>query len=152
MKYRKGISAIIINSQRKILLVNLTSFEHHFYAIPGGGIDEGETLEEAVYREIQEELGIDPEYLNIEKKATSSVKFDFKSGPLVRNGIKYKGQERRFFLVRFMGEDKDIHPNPEEVRKYTWSTYTDLRIYLLFAGQLQTTQEMIRELCPEITL
>lgn len=53
--YRTGTSALIINKEEKLLLVNLESFEERFFAIPGGGLDEGEALEEAAYREIKEE-------------------------------------------------------------------------------------------------
>ncbi len=56
--YRKGVSALIVNKQDEFLLVNLLSFEERFFAIPGGGIDEGESFEDTAYREIHEELNI----------------------------------------------------------------------------------------------
>jgi ADP-ribose pyrophosphatase YjhB (NUDIX family) len=49
--YRKGVSALIINKNDEFLLVNLKSFEEKYFAIPGGGVEQGETLEDAVYRE-----------------------------------------------------------------------------------------------------
>ena len=52
--YRKGVSALVINDQQEFLLVNLESFEERFFAIPGGGLDAGESLESAVYRELFE--------------------------------------------------------------------------------------------------
>jgi ADP-ribose pyrophosphatase YjhB (NUDIX family) len=50
--YRKGVSTLIINNRKEFLLVNLESFEEDKYAIPGGGIEEEESLEDAAYREI----------------------------------------------------------------------------------------------------
>lgn len=67
--YRKGVSALILDNQNQILLVNLTSFDDHFYAIPGGGLEAGEAPEAAVIREIKEELGINEELLEIVGKA-----------------------------------------------------------------------------------
>jgi ADP-ribose pyrophosphatase YjhB (NUDIX family) len=64
--YRKGVSAIIINKKDEFLLVNLESFEDRYFAIPGGGVEQGETLENVVYREISEEL-------NIEKKSLQFI-------------------------------------------------------------------------------
>ncbi len=44
--YRKGVSALIVNKNQEFLLVNLESFEHRFFAVPGGGVVENEALEE----------------------------------------------------------------------------------------------------------
>ena len=46
--YRKGVSALIINKNKEFLLVNLESFREEFFAVPGGGIEQRETLENAV--------------------------------------------------------------------------------------------------------
>lgn len=52
--HRKGVSALIINQNQEFLLVNLNSFEDKYFAIPGGGQEDGESLEDTVYREILE--------------------------------------------------------------------------------------------------
>ena len=75
--YRKGVAAIILNLDNEILLVNLTSFEKHFFAIPGGGIDKGETKVEAIKRELFEELGIKENSLEIIKESRFPIKFKF---------------------------------------------------------------------------
>ena len=50
--YRKGVSSLIINEKQEFLIVNLISFEEKYFAIPGGGSEINETLEETTYREI----------------------------------------------------------------------------------------------------
>lgn len=150
--YRQGVSVLIVNDKNEILLVNLTSFEHHFFAIPGGGIDGEESLEDAVYREVKEEIGIRKELLQMIGKTANSTRFDFKTGPRVMHGVEYVGQERHFFLVKFLGQDSDIKLAEDEVRKYVWSSYEDMSKYLQFEGQLETTQEMLKELAPEIAV
>ena len=42
--FRKGVSAIVINKKNEFLLVNLESFEDKYFAIPGGGVEQEETL------------------------------------------------------------------------------------------------------------
>ncbi len=51
--YRKGVSALILNTKKEFLLVNFNSFEDKYFAIAGGGVEEGESLNVAVYREIK---------------------------------------------------------------------------------------------------
>lgn len=62
------------------------------------------------------------------------------------HGVEYVGQERQFFLVKFLGSDSEIKLAEDEVRKYVWSSYEDLGKYLLFEGQLESTQTMLAEL------
>ncbi len=73
--YRKGVAALIINNKQEFLLVNLLSFEEKYFAIPGGGSDPNESIEETVYREIKEELGIDKELLELVGKSENPLQF-----------------------------------------------------------------------------
>lgn len=60
---RKIVSAIIFSKDKKILMGRKDPNKGGVYSdawhIPGGGIDKGETLEQALIREIKEEVGID---------------------------------------------------------------------------------------------
>ena len=57
MKIRKCVGAVIYNNENKIFL--MTSPKWKGYIIPGGGIEGNESEEEALHREIKEELGIE---------------------------------------------------------------------------------------------
>lgn len=144
--YRKGVSALIINKNDEFLLVNLESFKDKYFAIPGGGVEQGETLENAVYREIYEELGIGKKSLQFVGQSNIPVRFKFKVIKMTRDGKNYEGSERNFFGFRFIGDEKMIIPNPGEVRSYKWVTYGELKNYLLFDEQLKDTQEKIKEI------
>ncbi len=102
--YRKGVSALIINKNQEFLLVNLISFEDKYFAIPGGGLEENETLEDAVYREIQEELGIGKKSLQFVGKNDATITFKFKVIKMTREGKEYEGSERYFFGFNFFGD------------------------------------------------
>lgn len=144
--YRKGVSALIANKNEEFLLVNLESFEDRYFAIPGGGVEEGETLEDAVYREIREELGISKESLEYIGEAAQPLRFTFKVAKMNREGKEYVGSERHFFGFRFIGEDSEIVPRKGEVRAFRWVPLADLHTHLLFEDQLGDTLGKIREI------
>lgn len=144
--YRKGVSAIIKNKNNEFLLLNLNSFEERYFAIPGGGVEEGESLEEAVYREIKEELGISKKSLEIKGKCEVPLQFVFKTPKINSKGEEYVGSERYFFGFSFSGEENEIVLQEEEVRIYKWVAFEDLGKYLLFEGQLEDTMGKIKDL------
>lgn len=61
--YRTIVAAIILSQDHKILLGKKDPNKGGVYAdcwhTPGGGVDDGETLEQAIVREVREEVGID---------------------------------------------------------------------------------------------
>jgi len=144
--YRKGVSALIINRNQEFLLVNLVSFEDKYFAIPGGGAEEGETLEDASYREIEEELGIEKKSLEYIGKGDTPLFFKFKEITMNRNGKEYEGSERHFFGFSFIGSNDEIRLQENEVRSYKWVPFNELGKYLLFDDQLEETSEKIREI------
>jgi len=146
--FRKGVSAIITNNKNEFLLVNLESFEDMYFAIPGGGVELGETLEKAVYREIYEELGIKQKDLQIVGQSDIPLRFKFKVIKLNRDGVEYEGSERYFFGFKFIGSESDIKLQEGEIRSYKWVSYETLKDYLLFDNQLVETTEKILELFP----
>jgi len=78
--YRVSVKAVIKNSDNKVLVIKErhqgVSFkpEDHRWELPGGGINHGETIEEALKRELKEEIGV------------SDIQFKMK---LLGNNIRY---------------------------------------------------------------
>ena len=136
MLYRKGVAVIIENDKSEILLVNLTSFEEQYFAVPGGGSDEGESVEETAFREVFEELGIARDKLEIIAIAKDPIRFTFKKGPKIMHGVEYVGQEKLYIHAKFLGTDEDIKLASDEVRAYVWTTVEDMGNYLKFPGEL----------------
>lgn len=145
--FRKGVSAIIVNKQNQILLVNLESFDEKFFTILGGGIEE-ESLEDAVYREIEEEAGIKKGSLELVGQCEHPLLTTFKKPRVSKEGKEYVGSERHFFGFRFTGTDEEVCPREGEVRVCKWVSFADLKDYLLFDNQLEDSVEKIIELFP----
>ncbi|MGL4451973.1 MAG: NUDIX domain-containing protein [Sarcina sp.] len=52
---RRAARVVLANEENKIALLNVSNEGYH--KLPGGGIEKGETIEEAAFREIEEETG-----------------------------------------------------------------------------------------------
>lgn len=51
-----GVKCVIQNDGRILMIRN--TYGHKFWTFPGGGVDKGETAEQAIRREIMEEVGV----------------------------------------------------------------------------------------------
>ena len=120
-KFRKNVAAIIINDNKKILIC-----EHKWidgvWQIPQGGQDTNESEEEAILRELNEELG--NKKFKIIKKMDEKIKYVIP--PKIREKFKKNnlyGQIQTFFLIHFYGDDKDIrfdNQKKPEFKNFMW--------------------------------
>ena len=98
------------------------------WQMPQGGIDADETLENAIIRELREEIGTDK--AKIVKILDEKIRYDLPPHLLGRlwNG-QYRGQEQTWVFLRFTGVDSDINLNahePAEFAQWKWMTPSDL--------------------------
>lgn len=116
--YRPNVAAIILNMDNQMLVAQRSSLRGA-WQFPQGGVDAGEALEEALFREIEEEIGVpEPLIQLLDRKA--GYRYDFPKGRL-KFGI-YGGQEQVYYLCRFLGKDKDInlHTKHQEFDRWRW--------------------------------
>ena len=138
--YRPNVSMIVFRrSDGKFLLVHKPR-EHHAWQFPQGGIELGESLEEAGKRELQEELGTSRFQGFFKSKHV--LFYDFPPG-YDKEG--YKGHKQNYLLVEFMGEDKDIHLSAEELDEYRFVYQNELPEYL----ESETYQKKVNQVIYE---
>jgi len=89
------------------------------WQFPQGGVDEGEDLIAALYRETEEEVGIPPDKYDIVACRTG-YRYKFPGGHL-KKGF-FCGQEQTYFLCDYHGKKKDVKldTHVREFTKYKW--------------------------------
>ena len=90
--------------------------------MPQGGIDEGEEIETAARRELEEEIGTSN--IKIIAKAGNWYSYDIPDFLIPKIwGGKYRGQTQMWFLAKFLGNDSEININTKEpeFRKWQWA-------------------------------
>lgn len=86
---RDRASAIILRSSR-VLLIYRENSKGVYYVLPGGGIEAGETPEQAVVREVQEETGVVPVL-----------------GPLLFEGLDDTGSRHQYYFACTLLNDQE---------------------------------------------
>lgn len=101
MKIR-AIGVIIKNGE--VLLMRRVRDGREYFVFPGGAVEKGETIEEAVVREIKEELSLDVkinkllfEMENLDEKEYYYLITDFSGTPLVGGEEKERMSERNIY-------------------------------------------------------
>ncbi|GBQ15940.1 dinucleoside polyphosphate hydrolase [Komagataeibacter rhaeticus DSM 16663] len=129
LPYRPNVGALVFNRQGEVFVARRTDMpgaggppEQGVWQCPQGGIDEGETPEVAVLRELHEETGTTaasiiatyPEWLSYDLPAHLIGK---------ALGGRYRGQRQRWFALRYTGDGHDIRLDmqvPAEFDLWKW--------------------------------
>ncbi|PIQ67484.1 hypothetical protein COY25_04080 [Candidatus Uhrbacteria bacterium CG_4_10_14_0_2_um_filter_41_7] len=121
--YRPNSATIVINKSGQVLLCERNDRPGTIQTVQGG-IDPGETPEQAARRELIEELGIWPENYEIKATLLNSKRYDWTTDlqyKLRHTG--YIGQEQYFFLAEVADDVKfDLNFHYREFRKVWFDT------------------------------
>lgn len=91
------------------------------WQFPQGGVDPGESLEEAILREVREEIGLPPTAYEI-LRSKGGYRYVFPPEVRKRKKGDWEGQEQTYFLCRLAdGAPRiDVNQKPREFRDYRW--------------------------------
>ena len=115
LPYRNGVGIVVLNNENKVFVAKRIDNPKNFWQMPQGGVDEGEDLLNAAYRELKEETSI----FNVKliKEIEDWTQYDLPSKliGIIWKG-RYKGQKQKWFIFKFLGNDTEINiktKNPE---------------------------------------
>jgi len=131
--FRAGVGAVILNENGKVLGLERRDIPGA-WQLPQGGLDEGESPREAVYREIHEETGIEPAQLDFLSKASRLLAYELPEE--ARSQKTGRGQVQYWFLFRFTGPDEAITlGDQKEFKAWKWMFMGELTTQVVYFKQ-----------------
>jgi putative (di)nucleoside polyphosphate hydrolase len=119
---------MILNDNNEILVGRRLDYPSGFWQMPQGGIDDNENPEEAVWREMMEEVGTNNAELI--KMSSQWVNYNIPQDTLDRLpwGKRYVGQTQKWFVFRFTGQESEINVGTEnpEFSEWKWAKLNSL--------------------------
>ena len=132
-KYRPNVAAIILSSrypEKVEFFIASRSDVKDAWQFPQGGIDEGETPREALFRELKEEIGTDE--VDIISEFPEWVSYDFPE-MIAKRMYPYDGQRQKYFLVRLRPSAKiNLETAEPEFSQYTFVSYDEIFDYITY--------------------
>lgn len=123
--YRPNVGIILVNSRNSVFWGK--RIREHSWQFPQGGIKRGESPEQAMLRELHEEVGLHPHHVRVVGRTRDWLRYDVPEHWVRREWRgHYRGQKQIWFLVRLVGRDSDIdlrassHP---EFDAWRWNDY-----------------------------
>jgi putative (di)nucleoside polyphosphate hydrolase len=123
--FRPNVGIILLNSRNQVFWGK--RLRTHSWQFPQGGIKYGESPEQAMYRELHEEVGLRPEHVRILARTRDWLRYEVPQHYIRRDARgHYKGQKQIWFLLRLTGRDCDLdlratdHP---EFDAWRWNDY-----------------------------
>ena len=116
---RIGVGIIVLNKQNKIFVGKRKDNPGDKWQMPQGGVDEGEDYITAMKRELKEETSI--ENIKIIKEIEKIYQYELPEDlvGIIWKG-KYRGQKQKWFITRFLGEEKEINLNTKHAEFIDW--------------------------------
>ena len=123
--YRPNVGIIVCNDQGQVLWAKRIG--QNAFQFPQGGIQTGESPEKAMYRELEEEIGLHRRDVKILGSTRGWLRYRLPKR-MVRNGKKpvCVGQKQKWFLLQLVSHEKHIDLNRTKAPEFDgwqWVSY-----------------------------
>ncbi|MEY2892578.1 MAG: pyrophosphohydrolase [Pseudomonadota bacterium] len=123
--FRPNVGIVLLNPRNQVFWGK--RIRTHSWQFPQGGIKHGETPEQAMFRELHEEVGLIPDHVRIIARTRDWLRYEVPDHFIRREARgHYRGQKQIWFLLQLVGRDSDMnlrattHP---EFDAWRWNEY-----------------------------
>lgn len=122
VRYRPNVAALIVNSAGNLLICERMT-PPGAWQFPQGGVDAGESLEQALHREVSEEVGFGPQHYEVITHR-DGYRYLYPENARTKKLRKHgsHGQEQTYFLCHLKpyAPQVNVKQKPREFRAYRW--------------------------------
>jgi putative (di)nucleoside polyphosphate hydrolase len=123
--FRPNVGIILLNQRSQVFWGK--RIRTHSWQFPQGGIDRGENPEQAMFRELHEEVGLLPQHVQVLARTRDWLRYEVPDRFIRRDARgHYKGQKQIWFLLQLVGHDWDLNlraTNHPEFDAWRWNDY-----------------------------
>jgi putative (di)nucleoside polyphosphate hydrolase len=122
--YRPNVGIILCNGDDQVLWARRR--RHDGWQFPQGGVEKGESIIDAVYRELFEEVGLLPTHVEVIGCTQQWLRYDVPRNYLRSSGIAFRGQKQMWYLLRMLADDTEVcldHSEQPEFDEWRWVDY-----------------------------
>ena len=116
---RIGVGIVLLNRVNNVSVRKWIDKPKNSWQMPQSGVDQNENFLQAAKRELEEETGI--KSVKLIKELDGWFIYDLPKylfGKLWKG--KYRGQKQKWFITRFLGEEKEINLNTKHAEFIDW--------------------------------
>ncbi|PIE45570.1 MAG: RNA pyrophosphohydrolase [Gammaproteobacteria bacterium] len=149
--YRPNVGMIIVNENNKVFLGRRIGQKS--WQFPQGGVNEDESLLDAMYRELWEETGLKPEHVKVIAQTDNWLSYDLPKRYRRKNSTPLCiGQKQHWFLIRLLADDTVIdfeQGEKAEFDAFRWVDYWyPIRKVIYFKRHVY--RQALEELCVNV--
>jgi putative (di)nucleoside polyphosphate hydrolase len=149
--FRPNVGIILANASGQVLWARRKG--HDAWQFPQGGIAENESPEQAMFRELGEEIGLQKQDVKIIAQTRGWLRYRLPKR-YVRNDSRPVciGQKQKWFLLKMLADDERVYLNcqqPPEFDGWRWVSYW-YPLNQVVAFKREVYRKALKELAPRV--
>jgi len=150
--YRPNVGIVVANHQGQVLWAKRVGQDA--WQFPQGGINQGESTEDALYRELNEEIGLSPEQVKIIACTQGWLRYKLPKRFLRQNSsTQFIGQKQKWYLLKMLASDDAVAFNQSETPEFDYWRWVSYWYPLgqVVAFKKEVYRKAMKELAPGVS-